>query len=201
MKTREIRWFFKDPLPGVEQWISLLDSHRLTREHRTDSYLYIPSRDDLGIKIREGRLEFKYREDTPRPKRLSSGCEGYLETWIKYGFELVPGKPLSEILTGQDPAWCEVSKTRTALLIYQTHPTLEYGPLEFGNKTAVQLEYTRFEVLQQSWHTFGLEWPAAIDPDLPASFFEALLKGSRMSKAESMGYPAFLQQLAPVADS
>ncbi len=196
MKTSEIRWFFKDPKPGVEKWLGLLDTHRLTREHRTDSYLYLPQRDDLGIKVREGRLEVKYREDPPRPKKIARGCEGYLETWVKYGFELAPGKPVDEILTGQDPIWSEVRKSRTALLIHQTNPRLEYGPLQFGNKTAIQLEYTRIEVSQKIWYTLGLEWPASIDPELPESFFTEILGGGSMSLDESMGYAAFLQRLA-----
>jgi hypothetical protein len=195
MRTCEIRWFLKTPLSGIAGWLEDLEADRITTENRTDFYLFLPGRKDLGIKIREGRLEVKHRTAPPWPKQIAPAWEGYLEAWVKYGFELGRNKTERPLWAGEDPTLHEVVKYRRAMLIHQTDGELTFGPLQYGNTTAIQLEYTKLRVLEETWYTLGLEWPEDLELQLPETFFREILGEDRLTRAESMGYAEFLQLL------
>ena len=58
---REMRWFLTGPVSSEAwTWFDGLPGKNVKRAYpRQDIYLVIPDREDLGLKVREGRLEIK----------------------------------------------------------------------------------------------------------------------------------------------
>ena len=177
----------------LKAWQDELKPNQYTREERTDVYLYLPGRMDVGIKRREGRLEVKYRIGPPWPKRIAPGLDGFQETWVKYGFELESAIPELSGSPADVSTWYEISKFRKALVVHRSKIGLEFRPLQYMKDTDVQLEYTRLQVLGQTWFTFGLEWPAGVELRLPKPFLTGILGKDTLSPRDSMGYAEFLQ--------
>ena len=87
-KSKEIRWFFDEENEQLYGWFNDqgLDFNYIPP--RID-YYHIPSlKANLGIKLREGRIEVKQRFGGPQPGQLSSCCKGFYEEWIKWSFEI-----------------------------------------------------------------------------------------------------------------
>ncbi len=63
--SNELRWFYPGKLPeNIQLWFQqncLIDPLK-SPEEREDVYLYSPGCDYLGIKLRQGRLEVKWRQ-------------------------------------------------------------------------------------------------------------------------------------------
>lgn len=87
LTTYELRWFSPGMIPeSIETWFKqncLIDSMQLP-EKREDVYLYSPKSDFLGIKIRQGRLEVKWRKAELGAVRFGDFVEGKVEKWGKW---------------------------------------------------------------------------------------------------------------------
>ena len=61
--TLEPRWFFDGDVPeDVRQWFDgALPGPSVEPARRSDFYLIVPGRDDLGLKLREQKLELTWR--------------------------------------------------------------------------------------------------------------------------------------------
>jgi len=90
--TKEIRWFLEGPAPS-EAWAwfdGLPGKNRTAAYPRQDIYLAVPGRDDLGLKLREGRLEIKVRSAAQTGVRLLGGrISGTCEDWEKFAWDYV----------------------------------------------------------------------------------------------------------------
>ena len=80
----EVRWFFEGRLPA--QVSARFGSEALgeflpATEQRTD--LYLATREELGVKLRDGKLEIKWRPDPNQPLTVSSLLQGQAEYWDK----------------------------------------------------------------------------------------------------------------------
>jgi hypothetical protein len=75
---REVRWFLTGPVSSqARTWFDGLPGENVKQSYpRQDIYLVIPNRDDLGLKVREGRLEIKTREGQGRDCELFDGKIG-----------------------------------------------------------------------------------------------------------------------------
>lgn len=87
--NREMRWFLKGPIPGAAwDWFEGLPGKgkKVERSYpRQDIYLAIADRPDLGLKLREGRLEIKIRSGPGCRCRLLDGAvTGIREDWQKH---------------------------------------------------------------------------------------------------------------------
>lgn len=83
---REIRWFFPGPIPAETwAWFKLLPGDKANAAYpRQDIYLIIPDQEELGLKVREGRFEIKFRDGPGIERKLSVGkTVGILENWTK----------------------------------------------------------------------------------------------------------------------
>ena len=101
--TTEARWFLRGSIPAAAAaWFEALGAP-VEPESRTDRYLR-PTSDGLGVKVREGSLETKRREDRLGP--LGAGASaGAVESWVKWSFDLAaPADP--------ETGWVAVGKTR-----------------------------------------------------------------------------------------
>ncbi len=194
LKTREIRWFFAGETPGLKSPFEGLSEDQFALESRTDRYLRVPGREDLGIKIRQGRLEVKYRTRTPEGFEAAPGVRGMLECWEKLGFELSPGGVPGMLPENFEASWVEVHKQRWVTSVRMAEDLWQYTPPWKRGTDSVQLEYTRVGLEGLSWDTFGLEWPYGQPPDLAKAILREWALPHRLEEKDSMGYPAFLLQ-------
>ncbi len=92
--TREVRWFFDGSLiatnPAVADWFAgANDGSAFVRpvhrhEWRVDCYLCLPTTRDVGIKLRQGRLEIKGCHARVGVRRLAADVEGEVSCWTKW---------------------------------------------------------------------------------------------------------------------
>jgi hypothetical protein len=160
---------------------------------RTDHYLPLPGKNDMGFKLREGKIEAKVRTGVPMISKLSDKVEGYLEDWVKWSFNVGNDDPLAnDILEGGKYSWISVYKERMGLKLAEDKNARTrfldiMDQIDFG----CQIEYTRIYVLGQQWFTFGLEWFGdkylELDPDIILD----ILGDSSLKVDESMGYSEF----------
>lgn len=100
----EVRWFSPGSIPSaVDRWFEALGSS-IEVESRTDRYLIPTESEDLGLKVREGRIEAKQR--TRRGEAETWGeAEARPEAWRKWTLGLATDALLA-------PGWIDVPKTR-----------------------------------------------------------------------------------------
>lgn len=199
-KTREVRWFFKQPVPEAGRWFEKLPQTSYTLESREDIYLVLPGRADLGIKFRENRLELKYRRGNSTTEEIAPGVTGVFESWEKLGFPSVSEMAASVLPEGSSASRIPVQKRRTATLIETAGGTVAFNPLGTPVKAGVQFEYTELQVLGASWYTLGLEWPGHSGFAFPAGLISDLPGSLKVEVNTSMGYPEFLQRLVHLKD-
>ena len=83
LKSTEIRWFFEGKIPFNVTKILKEPSLDIS-ENRTDHYLLVQGCDNIGIKIRNSRLEIKRRRDV-QPYYLSKlNISGNIERWERW---------------------------------------------------------------------------------------------------------------------
>lgn len=83
LTTDEVRWFFTGHIP-----MAVLDWFRdglpiAPSPTRTDIYLPLPASLELGIKLREGRLEIKTQSGPSRQVAYPNGVSGRAARWKK----------------------------------------------------------------------------------------------------------------------
>ena len=170
--TLEVRWFWRGDAGAVGAWFSDLGPP-VASESRTDRYLG-PTSDDLGVKLREGRVEAKRRE----------GAEGTLpgrpETvaaWAKWSFPIL-GRPIP------DGGWVEVAKTRRQRAVHLAG-------------AACALELSGLQVEGETWGSLCLEahgpTPAARREALDEAVRQWLADPPPLGDALASGYPAWLR--------
>ena len=87
---REIRWFLSGPVSSQAwTWFDGLPGENVKRSYpRQDIYLVIPARDDLGLKVREGRFEIKTKDGQGRNIEIFDGkIGGIAEDWQKHTWD------------------------------------------------------------------------------------------------------------------
>ncbi len=194
-KSKEIRWFFEEENEQLWPWFNDQGLEFDSVQSRID-YYHIPSlRADLGIKLREGRIEVKQRFEGPQPGQLSKCCEGFYEEWIKWSFEIEEeDREQNDVLEErQKDHWLKVEKQRLGIKlgliekeeieIFDMGEILEHG---------CQLEYTRIHLADKSWYTLGLEWFGRPWLELDPEILEGILGNSNLGAEHSKSYPQFL---------
>lgn len=176
--TAEARWFQEGRVPTeVHAWFEALGPPVETEE-RTDRYL-APTDDALGVKVREGRIETKRRDEAPG--RLHVGrAEATVGVWAKWSFAMAgDAEPVGE--------WVAVAKKRWQrdMEVAGASCSLELGEAQAGGGVwwTVALEASggdeaarRLALLEAAQHWLGRDDA----PALPAS--------------AAMGYPAWLRR-------
>lgn len=111
--TVEARWFYPGSIPGdVLAWYHYGERAPEAQPMRIDYYLRLTDHDDLGIKLREGRIEIKQRAEQYGVECLHARVHGLVEGWRKWSFGVNDmGGGLSD-LTGPRPAWIAIRKAR-----------------------------------------------------------------------------------------
>lgn len=112
LTTTELRWFKSGTLPKeITQWFQHQLGELAPPEEREDVYLYTPGCEYMGIKLRQGRLEIKWRKAELGNLRFRDQVEGKVEKWGKWLCE----DPTQQSFQPQDAvgkSWVSVKKKR-----------------------------------------------------------------------------------------
>ncbi len=85
--TVETRWFYPGAIPSdVLAWYHYGECAPEAQPTRIDYYLRLANTDDLGIKLREGRVEIKQRAAQYGVEHLHERVHGLVEGWRKWSF-------------------------------------------------------------------------------------------------------------------
>ena len=107
-KSIETRWFFPGTVPSeVGRWFS--SPLALTQPPRVDTYLHTPGTHNLGVKLREGRIELKQRIHQLGSHTFHPHVTGIVESWYKWGFPLNAADSTLEM---HPATWIPITKER-----------------------------------------------------------------------------------------
>jgi hypothetical protein len=166
---------------------------------RTDSYLYTPGALDLGIKIREGRIEIKQRTQVVGLHKFTTDFAGIVECWDKWGFAIDAEEPSMETLS--ETVWIPVKKKRVIrrYQVYDQHKLRAIpGWLYPVNRSSIEI--ADITINHNPWWGLNFE-VVGVDIDLREALMEtantALQKnGFPILKAEcSYCYPQWFDNL------
>lgn len=94
-------------------------------EKREDVYLYTPGCDYLGIKLRQGGLEIKWRYLEKTAMQFGSLVKGNVEKWKKWRCADSSEESFSLQQIGDNPVWVKVRKVRYSQLYQVVEKTLQ----------------------------------------------------------------------------
>lgn len=183
LTSLEIRWFYAGKLPAaISAWFEQdeLGGQFQPPEEREDVYLYTPKCKYLGIKLRQGRLEVKWRQAELGTVCLGQQVEGKLEKWGKWLCEdptAASFKP--EVVMGQS-SWVNAKKVRSQRLYERC-----------------SMELTQLRLEDKEWWSLAFETVGAEASQLEQlqnvarSVFEAD-SYFQLQARDSYGYPHWL---------
>lgn len=181
LTSLEIRWFYSGKLPKeISSWFKQdeLDGQLQPPEEREDVYLYSPECENLGIKLRQGRLEVKWRQAELGVVRFGQ-VEGKLEKWGKWLCEDSSAESFRpEDVVG--PSWVSVLKVRSQRL-YDT----------------CGVELTQLNIRSNDWWSLAFETVGADASSMDklqntASLVFKTYGGTELLERDSYGYPRWL---------
>ncbi len=201
LTTYELRWFYPGKIPEqIQHWFedNCLIKPIQPSETRDDIYLYSPECKFLGIKLRQGRLEVKWRKAELGLINFGEFVEGKAEKWGKW----LCCDPTEESFQPQqvlnNPVWVSVQKSRYSQH-YQVSP--EFSPRSvtanenIGNGCSVEL--TQLVVRENAWwslafEAFGDDARLMENLQLTASWVFNTYRGSKLLAVDSYAYPSWL---------
>lgn len=176
LTSAELRWFMRGALPQeIAQWFQQYEDVT-PPEEREDLYLYVPENDYMGIKLRQGRLEIKWRKAELGILRFGDTVEGNAEKWGKWLCE----DPTQESFQLQDDVstWVNVKKVRSQRL-YET----------------CAVELTELSVNGNDWWSLALEAvgdSSLLDMQTVASKVFQNYRALKLTAKDSYAYPRWL---------
>ena len=197
LKTREIRWFFREENIAIFNWLSSKTGMTfLETNSRIDFYLPHKESDDLAIKLREGRIEIKKRSDQPQLVNLLTNVCGKSENWIKWSFIISETDELSKAIIEKNKYdWIKIRKWRMGvkyninkdgdLILHDIKKIINFG---------CQIEYTKLRVEKETWYTFGIEWFGNKEIFIGDNELADIVGKSEFVMENSMGYNEFLKK-------
>lgn len=165
--SAELRWFIKGDIPtSVEDWFNNFDVPPITQMPRTDYYLRLPDSKFIGIKMREGRLEFKQRLGTTGQIHTGNGLNGIIEYYQKWSFSAHNINAITETIDTYSDDWLGVKKFRRlhAYKIDGSNIPRQAADLEYsGNGCILEITNIILEGQQENWWTLGFESYGDVD--------------------------------------
>ncbi|MCG9972010.1 hypothetical protein [Christiangramia crocea] len=192
--SKEIRWFSKTEDKAISNWFKKKSYSFEDTEARTDFYLPLTGKKEIGIKLREGKIEVKQLIAEPEKGNLSANAEGFFERYSKWSFSTSENDSLSkEIITEKKYDWLDVKKERMGVkLKKETNGNTAIVKIDEFISYGCQIEYTRIKVKETTWYSFGLEWFGEKELEVDQALIHEILGDSRLNPDESMGYAEFL---------
>jgi hypothetical protein len=193
-QTIEVRWFYRGEIPAqIGNWFGTVGQRLENIDSRSDIYLQSSS-PDVGVKLRQGNLEVKYRQQQIGRFTIA-GCEdSRVECWSKWicadeGGVLTPTQFATKV------GWLKVDKVRDRRLFrVEFGECLELIQVERPIAEIASIELTQLQALGQSWWTLACEYFGR-DLEIDRQFLplvSKLLAGSEFDRFVpqiSCGYP------------
>lgn len=180
----ELRWFYLGELPQeISLWFEQdeLEGQLQSPEEREDVYLDISRCEYLGIKLRQGRLEIKWRQAELGVVRFGQQVEGKLEKWSKWLCEDPTAETFQpEAVVGK--TWVSVKKVRSQRLY-----------------DSCTLELTQLSIQSQDWWSLAFE-TSGTDTNMVdklQSIADRVFKiysGPKLQAQDSYAYPHWLSR-------
>ncbi|MBD2362437.1 hypothetical protein H6G36_14810 [Anabaena minutissima FACHB-250] len=161
LTTNELRWFHPGTLPSdILVWFQqncLIDQLQ-PPEVREDVYLYAPGSDFLGIKLRQGKLEVKWRKAELGIVDFGKLVAGKAETWAKCSCSDSTGEIFQPATVLGNAAWVSVRKV-LYLQLYRVLPDFSLIPLTNHENinNGCSVEITQLIVQNSPWWSLALE--------------------------------------------
>lgn len=199
--TAELRWFYRGTLPEeVLQWFQQdqLGDHLAPSEEREDLYLYSPGCDYLGIKLRQGRLEIKWRKAELGVLYFGDRVEGKAEKWGKWLCEDPTTESFQPTAVVGQKAWVGVKKVRSQRQ-YQVLPveSLTAVPVNESIEQGCSVELTQLDINGNTWWSLAFE--AFGEDDCLMDNLQAVAsrvfksdRGPKLQAEDSYAYPNWL---------
>ena len=202
LTTYELRWFYPGTIPqDVELWFEqncLLEPLQ-PPEEREDLYLYSPMCDFMGVKLRQGRLEVKWRKAELGVVRFGEFVEGKTEKWAKWVCCDPTEESFQPNLVLDNPSWVSVQKIRYSQL-YQLFPELPPQPVVSKNEgidNGCTVELTHLIIQENAWwslafEAFGEDACLVENLQRTASWVFQTYCGLKLLAVNSYAYPSWL---------
>jgi hypothetical protein len=203
--SHELRWFYPGNLPeNIQLWFQhhcLLDSLK-SPETREDVYLYSPGCDYLGIKLRQGRLEVKWRQAELGVMDLGELVTGKAEKWGKWLCEDSKGESFQPAMVLGNPSWVTVQKVRYSQL-FQVLGDFSVQAVATNERldNGCSVEITNLTVREKAWwslafEAFGEDSQMQENLQATASSVFQTYQSSQLAIANSYAYPHWLGLIA-----
>jgi hypothetical protein len=199
-KTIEVRWFYPGVIPvDLLTWFDAL-GEPVVADNRTDVYLR-SSAPDVGVKLRQGNLEVKYRQAILGTIEINGFGSSHVEEWLKWiCIDDSSGVNLAQ--STDRLGWIQVAKSRSQRL-YQVEFTneIQLNSIAKPQSGAAAIEITQLQVEQQIWWTIACEY-LGNKLDLDRQFLplvNVLLSACPVPDSDrsiSCGYPQWLNTLS-----
>jgi len=202
LTSMEMRWFDRGTIPGdVEHWFSVdCPGERLGKpDDREDVYLYTtPMCEYLNIKLRQGRLEVKWRKAELGVLQLGNLYEGKAEKWIKWFCEDPTTDNMTpEAVVGQG-SWISVKKRRFQRM-YNIFPgtSITLLPVNQPIHKSCAVEITQLNIRGNDWwslafEAFGEEATLMDKLQQTAQVLFKTYRGPNLQAKNSFAYPKWL---------
>ncbi len=198
-KTIEVRWFYPGVIPAdLLTWWDTFGEPVVTN-NRTDVYLQSSS-SDLGIKLRQGNLEVKYRQARLGTMEIDKMGSSQVEQWLKW-ICVDDSSGLTPAQFADQSGWIKVVKSRSQRM-FQVEFTdkIQLRSIVKPQAGAAAIEITQLQVQQQIWWTIACEY-LGDKLDLDRQFLplvNSLLSSDpilNLGRSISCGYPQWLNTI------
>jgi hypothetical protein len=150
--------------------------------------------ENIGVKLREGKIEVKHRIGSRAKGCLNSNVWGYYDDFIKWSFDVGETDTLlSEILAGEFESWIPVRKKRMLVQLTEEKGKIIAKSISSDVPFGCQVEYSQIQIHTEKWHTFGLEWFGKRYLKLDVETVSEIFGDAKLHMGQSQGYAAFLQ--------
>ena len=198
LKSTEIRWFFEGKIP-INVTKILEETGLDISENRTDHYLLVQGCDNIGIKIRNSRLEIKRRRDVQSYDISKLNISGNIERWERWEWNDKTACIEIEQLIYKDDKnpWIKVDKKRWQKKFSVRDNVLIPVPSQVLYSD-LAMEITELKSNGESWWTIGFD----LFTEQDRSFFDRLIETCPVLQLEvdlkkewSFGYPRWLSRV------
>jgi hypothetical protein len=187
-QTIEVRWFYRGELPAeIAKWFGRLGTQLEKIDTRSDFYLQSSS-PDVGVKLRHGNLEVKYRQQhlgTISVDGLNDGC---IERWSKW-ICIDEKSGLTPTKIADLPGWLKVDKIRDRrLYAIKFGDEVQLTQIATPSAAIASIELTQLQLTDRHWWTISCEY-FGDNIDLDRQFIP-LVRSLRFGYPPSPSYPS-----------
>lgn len=200
LESVELRWFYEDHSPLNLDKIFKSSKIQTNYEIRSDYYLLIKNCDYIGIKLRNSRLEIKWRNYDQLFDLPKLNISGKIEHWIRWEWnDINPFKDIVQFLqVNKVNPWVKIDKKRFQKKFnIQNKLLVEVTSNEQSSDFAIEI--TELKVNNQLWWSVGFDSFTSCNK---ITFLKQIIETQLMDQfqinlqvEQSYGYPKWLSKV------